>query len=259
MTITLCQLDIQWLNTAANYSKIEEILQKCPESDLLVLPEMCTTGFITLPTSGQLELATEIEKRLLCLAQKYNTAICGSFAVNIVNNQGEGNQNNRNRAYFITPEGKIHAYDKHHLFTPGQEHIGYQSGDHRTIIEWRGVRFMPIICYDLRFPTWNRNLKDSPYDILICVANWPQARQLACDTLLRARAIENQAYCIGVNRVGHDTMCEYQGGTCAIHPYGHAVATCPDNQESYCTFTPDMEKLLSYRQKFPSLQDADNN
>lgn len=252
MTISLFQQDIAWLNPEANYAKIEQILQTHPDMDLLILPEMCTTGFITIPEPGQIEEADVCEKRLTELAKRYDTALCGSFAVSCKTGTG-----NRNRAYFVTPEGGIWHYDKHHLFTIGQEDKGYKAGQERTVVEWRGIRFMLTVCYDLRFPTWNRNIGPSTYDILICVANWPKARQLAWDTLLRARAIENQAYCIGVNRVGQDTMCDYQGGTCAIHPYGHAVATCPDNEESICSFEPDMEKLVSYRMKFPSLKDAD--
>lgn len=250
MLITLFQQDIQWLDPSANYQKIEQTLRQSAETDLLVLPEMCNTGFVTRPMTGQIETAEEVEKTLQNLARNYNTAICGSFAVSTP-------EGNRNRCYFVTPEGTVHHYDKHHLFTPGKEDLGYAAGEERVIVEWKGIRFMLIVCYDLRFPGWNRNRLDSTYDILICVANWPKARQLAWDTLLRARAIENQAYCIGVNRVGTDTMCDYQGGTCAIHPYGHAVASCKDNQEDICSFSPDMEKLNDYRRKFPSLRDQD--
>ena len=259
MTISLFQQDIAWLNPEENYRKIEKVLSEHPETDLLVMPEMCNTGFITLPKPGQIEDAAIVEKRLTDLAKRYNTALCGSFAVkaNANTNAAPADHDNRNRAYFVTPEGDVWHYDKHHLFTPGMENHGYKAGTERTVVEWRGIRFMLIICYDLRFPIWNRYHRDSPYDILICPANWPQARQLAWDTLLRARAIENQAYCIGVNRVGKDTMCDYQGGTCAIHPFGHNVASCTDFQEEVCSFTPDMEKLLSFRAKFPSLKDAD--
>ena len=252
MNISLFQQDICWLEPQANYRKIEKVLQDNPDTDLLVMPEMCATGFVTIPQTGQIETAASVEARLGTLAKKYNTALCGSFAVEIA-----ANGTNANRCYFVTPEGDLHHYDKHHLFRPGMEHKGYTAGDRQVVVEWRGLRFMLTVCFDLRFPIWNRFSADEPYDILICVANWPAARQLAWDTLIRARAIENQAYCIGVNRVGHDTMCDYQGGTCAIHPYGHAVATCPDGEESICTFTPDMEKLASYRQKFPTLADED--
>lgn len=268
MVISLFQQNISWLDPASNYCKIEQKLQELPDTDLLVMPEMCNTGFIAIPQPGQIEKAEEVEKRLLGLAHKYNTALCGSFAVEVdpnlnsnfnLNPEGDANRSvsNRNRAYFVTPEGDIYHYDKHHLFSPGLEDKGYLAGQERVMVEWRGIRFLLCICYDLRFPLWLRHNRQTPYDILLCVANWPAARQLAWDTLLRARAIENQAYCIGVNRVGHDLMCEYQGGTIAIHPYGHPVAQCTDSAEGICTFTPDMEKLMDFRRKFPSLQDAD--
>jgi len=256
MQISLYQQDIEWLNPSANYQKIEQVLAQNPDTDLLVMPEMCNTGFITLPKEGQIEKAEEVEKRLLGLAKRYNTALCGSFAVN---SQSEyDNENvNHNRCYFVTPEGDLHHYDKHHLFTPGLEDKGYQAGQERVMVEWRGIRILLCVCYDLRFPTWLRYNRQTPYDILLCTANWPAARQFAWETLLRARAIENQAYCIGVNRVGHDLMCDYQGGTVAIHPYGHNVASCTDHAEGICTFTPDMDKLMDFRRKFPSLADAD--
>ncbi len=251
MVISLFQQNIDWLNPAANYSKIEKVLKENPETELLVMPEMCTTGFITLPKEGQIEKAEVVETRLLELSKKYNTALCGSFAVKT------DNDGNRNRCYFITPEGIVHHYDKHHLFSPGHEDQGYTSGRNRVTVVWKEIKFRLCVCYDLRFPTWLRYTEEQPYDILICVANWPSPRQFAWDTLLRARAIENQAYCIGVNRVGQDQTCEYQGGTVAIHPYGHPVASCNNNTESVCSFTPDMEKLKDFRRKFPSLRDAD--
>lgn len=251
MQITLFQQDIAWLDKEANWQKIEQTLGNHPQTDLLVLPEMCSTGFVTKPEAGQTETDSIVADRLLALAKKYGTALCGSFAVSCA----DGHQHNR--CYFVTPEGDVHHYDKHHLFRPGFEHEGYEPGGSQVVASWRGVRFLLCTCYDLRFPVWLRNTPQNQYDILICVANWPSARQLAWNVLLRARAIENQAYCLGVNRIGTDTMCEYLGGTCAIHPYGHPVAECADNTECTCTFEPDLEKLASYRQKFPSLGDSD--
>ncbi|MBR0037915.1 MAG: amidohydrolase [Bacteroidales bacterium] len=250
MNITLFQQDIAWLDFEANYRKIEKVLQQHADTDLLVLPEMCTTGFVTLPEEGQIEVASAVESRLQALSRQYNAALCGSFAV-------KTDSCNRNRCYFVTPEGEVFHYDKHHLFRPGLEDKGYCPGQERCIVSWRGIRFLLVVCYDLRFPVWSRFRDDSPYDVILCVANWPEKRQLSWNVLLRARAVENQAYCVGVNRVGHDMMCDYQGGSCAIHPYGHPVATCTDYAEGTCTFTPDLEKLMQFRQKFPSLGDAD--
>lgn len=252
MRISLFQQDIVWLSSQVNYDRIEQVLASHPDTDLLVLPEMCSTGFVTSPSATDLETPAAVEQQLLSLSNRYNTAICGSFAVAL-----GGSEGNRNRAYFVTPEGDVYHYDKYHLFSIGGEAHGYRPGEGQVIVTWRGVRFMLTVCYDLRFPVWNRNTAAHPYDILICVANWPLQRRLAWDTLLAARAIENQAFVIGVNRVGTDIICQYDGGTRAIHPYGHILAQCPDNEESICTFEPDLQKLEEYRIKFPSFKDAD--
>lgn len=251
MRITLFQQDIDWLDPAANNAKVESVLVADPSIDLLVLPEMCATGFVTNPRPSDVEAVADVEQRLLTLAARHQTALCGSFAVALPDGT------NRNRCYFATPEGQLHHADKHHLFSIGGECSGYQAGQERVVVEWRGIRFLLLVCYDLRFPVWARNTEGLSYDVLVCVANWPQQRRLAWDTLLAARAIENQAFVIGVNRVGQDTMCVYDGGTRAIHPYGHVLAQCPDGQEATCSFEPDMKKLGDFRLKFPSSLDAD--
>lgn len=250
MKISLYQQDIKWLDLEANYLKVESVLSSHPDVDLLVMPEMCTTGFITAPEPGSLESPAVVENRLKAISAKYATALCGSFAV-------EENGENRNRAYFITPEGACYYADKHHLFAPGGEAKGYKAGEQKCIVEWRGIRFLLLVCYDLRFPVWTRYTAEEPYDMIVFVANWPMQRQLAWDILLSARAIENQSFVVGVNRVGEDLMCQYSGGTRAIHPYGHILAECPNGVESVCTFEPDMDKLKDYRKKFPSLVDSD--
>ncbi len=250
MKISLFQQDIKWLDLEANYLRVESVLSSHPDTDLLILPEMCVTGFVTSPQAGQLPTSGEVEGRLKALAARHGTALCGSFAVT------EGGEN-RNRAYFVSPEGQVWFADKHHLFAPGGEARSYQPGRDKCIVEWRGVRFLLLVCYDLRFPVWSRYTEAEPYDILVCVANWPLQRQLAWNTLLPARAIENQAFAVGVNRVGEDLFCQYSGGTRAIHPYGHVLAECPDNVESVCTFEPDLAKLREFRMKFPSQLDSD--
>lgn len=252
MTITLFQQDILWLDSAANYARIESVLAQTSDTDLLVLPEMCSTGFVTNPKPTDVESSASVEQQLLDLSSRYQVALCGSFAVSLPDGT------NRNRCYFVTPEGEVHFADKHHLFSIGGECRGYVPGTERVVVEWRGIKFLLLVCYDLRFPVWSRITDAQPYDVMVCVANWPQQRRLAWDTLLPARAIENQAYVIGVNRVGHDTMCTYNGGTRAIHPYGHVVAQCPDGVEGTCSFVPDMKKLGEFRAKFPSSLDADS-
>lgn len=250
MKIALFQQDIVWLDQEANYRKIEELLAIHPEIDLLVLPEMFTTGFVLDPHPGDLASHTETVARLKDLSCRYHAALCGSVAVT------DGSQA-FNRAYFVTPQGEAHWSDKRHPFNVGGERRIYTAGQQKTIVEYDGIRFLLLVCYDLRFPVWSRWTREEPYDILICVANWPSARQLAWDTLLPARAIENQSYAIGVNRVGEDQLCPYAGGTRAIHPYGHALAQCDSATESLTIFEPDMEKLRSYHDKFPAWTDAD--
>ena len=250
MKISLYQQDIQWLDPEANYLKIESVLSSNRDTELLVMPEMCSSGFVTSPDASQLELPEQVIGRLKSLAEKYQTALCGSFAVN------DGGTC-CNRAYFVTPEGGVWQADKRHLFAPGGEAQDYTPGQSKCIVQWRGIRFLLLVCYDLRFPVWSRYTPDAPYDIVIYVANWPTKRQLAWDTLLVARAIENQAFAIGVNRVGEDPACQYAGGTRAVHPYGHILAECPMGEESVCSFDPDMEKLMEYRLRFSSLVDSD--
>lgn len=250
MNIGLFQQDIIWLDLESNFAKIEQQLIDNPSLNLLVMPEMCTTGFVTMPSTSQLPTSDEAIARLKVLASQYDTALCGTFAIC---NEGKY----YNRACFVTPQGEVYTADKRHLFAPGGEAKFYQHGNERAVAEYMGIRFLLLVCYDLRFPVWSRYTETLPYDIIIYMANWPLQRQLAWETLLPARAIENQAFVIGVNRIGEDLFCKYQGGSRAIHPYGHILASCPDNEECLTTFIPDMEKLRDFRGKFPSQIDAD--
>lgn len=152
-------------------------------------------------------------------------------------------------------DGSVTIYDKRHLFTYGGEQERFSAGHERVITEWRGWRFLLTVCYDLRFPIWLRNRDD--YDAIICVANWPDKRRYHWDTLLRARAIENQCYVLGVNRVGEDPVCVYDGGTILLDPYGNPVASCPDSTQCECSGELDMKMIQDYRAKFPVLEDAD--
>ena len=158
--------------------------------------------------------------------------------------------------YFVEPDGKVTHYDKRHLFSYSGEDKHYEAGKERVIVEFRGVRFFLQVCYDLRFPVFGRNCDD--YDVAIYVANWPDKRRMAWDILLRARAIENQAVVIGVNRVGTDPMCNYDGGTVAIDFFGFVAAACADNTEEVVTYEVKMNELRHYRDKFPSLADSDD-
>ena len=260
MRITLCQQDCVWRQPDANYQGMEAQLRLHAGSDLLVVPEMASTGFLTAPRPGELEEAAAVEARLVELTRRTGVALCGSFAVRD-GRTAEGDDadgcRHFNRAYFVTPEGDVYAYDKRHTFTPGGEHLAYAAGRRQAVVAYRGVRFLLAVCYDLRFPAWLRRTPEVDYDVLLCVANWPAQRRLAWEVLLRARAVENQVYAVGVNRVGADPMCPYTGGSKAVHPYGHVLAECADGLAECCTFEPDMAELRRYRDKFPAFADGD--
>ena len=182
-------------------------------------------------------------------AVERNCAVAGSVAV-------QQNGKYYNRFYFVHPDGSVQHYDKKHLFTYGGEDKRFTAGTQRVVVNYRGVRILLEVCYDLRFPVWSRNLGD--YDMILYVASWPTPRVDAWSALLRARAIENQCYVAGVNRMGTDPACEYSGGSAIIDPYGKTMAECPWSCESEVTAEIDMEKLAAFREKFPVLNDADS-
>jgi predicted amidohydrolase len=194
---------------------------------------------------------------LRSLAQKFDAAIAGSMDV-------EEDGKRYNRFYFVTPTD-VYTYDKRHLFSYAGEDKNFTAGEERTIVEWRGVKFLLQVCYDLRFPCFSRN-RLLPwegrggvilYDAIIYVANWPASRRRVWDVLLQARALENQCFVIGVNRVGDDPNCHYDGGSAIIDAKGKILAQVPDNTAASATAALDMESLIAFRKKFPVLQDAD--
>ncbi len=249
MRLTLIQTDIEWAAPEVNLQKLGQRLEAAPKSDLYVLPEMFATGFCTSPDG----IAEEAEQGQAYLwmrrwARRLDAAIAGSVAVRLTDGSC------RNRLYFIKPDGETH-YDKHHLFTYGGEQEGYRAGERRVVVEWRGVRFLLQVCYDLRFPIWTRNSPENPYDAIIYVASWPETRMVVWNTLLRARAIENQCYVLGVNRIGSDPYCHYTGGSMRVDAYGKATEAAPG--ESSLTATLDLDRLNAFRRKFPVLADRD--
>ena len=251
MKVKVIQYDIAWGQPAANLVRLDALLAgDDAHADVYVLPEMFTTGFVMQP-EGVAE--TEQGPALQWLLQKacsLDAAIAGSIAVQTADGYY------RNRFCFVEPDGRITVYDKRHLFTYGGEQKRYTSGQHRTIVTFRGVRILLQVCYDLRFPVWSRNRSD--YDMALYVANWPETRHDVWQTLLRARAIENQCYVVGVNRVGSDSACRYRGGSMIVNPYGQTIASCDDYKESSAVAELDMEHLMAFRRKFPVLQDADD-
>lgn len=244
-------MNIKWSDHSANLRKAEEAIRMAGSSDLYVLPEMFSTGFATEPEGVAEQHEGETLRWMQKMAMESDAALAGSCAVQ------DTDGTYRNRFYFVKPDGTYEYYDKHHLFTYGNENEYYTSGQERKEVEWRGVRFLLQVCYDLRFPVYARNNEEKPYDCCLYVANWPESRRRVWDTLLMARAMENQCYVIGVNRVGDDLVCHYNGGTKVIDAYGREVARVDDEKEGIVTIELNMGKLSSFRKKFPVLNDAD--
>lgn len=161
----------------------------------------------------------------------------------------------RNRFYFVKPYGEFDYYDKRHLFTYGGENKHYAPGERRVVVEYKGIRFLLLTCYDLRFPVWARNRGD--YDAIIITANWPESRQHVWDALTKARAIENQCYVIAANRTGCDPNCHYTGGSVIIDAKGHTVTQAKGQAAQTITADIDIEALHTFRCKFPVLDDRD--
>ena len=251
MKITLLQQDIVWANPEENQEAAYQAIKNAPKSDVYVLPEMWSTGFATEP-EGIAEKDRNSLNWMKQMAHRMDAAIAGSIAT-------EEDGKFYNRFYFVTPDFNEVHYDKHHLFTYSGEHHRYTAGQERVVVEFRGVRFLLQVCYDLRFPIFARNTASGPdsYDVALYVASWPTSRRAPWDALLRARAIENQCYVCGVDRTGNDPACEYNGGTAIIDAYGKTVAACPDGQVATVTAEIDMDALKAFRQKFPVLGDRD--
>lgn len=253
MKVFICQSNIAWADPAGNRRHFEEMLQSQPETkgNLFVLPEMFSTGFVTEPV-GIAEKDGGTLQWMRDMAGRYGCAIAGSVAV-------EEDGKFFNRFFFVKPDGSFAQYDKHHLFTYGGEDKRFTPGRERTIVEYMGVRFLLQVCYDLRFPAYSRNSLKDTFDAAIYVASWPVPRIGAWDILLKARAIENQCFVIGVNRVGDDPSCSYNGHSVIIDPYGSVIASCPEGVESVNSAVLDIDGLKAFRSKFPVLNDADTS
>jgi predicted amidohydrolase len=251
LKIALLQVDLGWEDPEKNRSIFSERIANIKEGvDLIVLPEMFSTGFSMNaealaegPEGNSFHWMREI-------ARTGNTAVPGSL---IIKDSG----NYYNRLFFVFPDGSYKTYDKRHTFTLAKEDQTYTAGTERLIVEYKGWKICPLICYDLRFPVWARNTVD--YDLLIYVANWPETRINAWDVLLQARAIENMSYCIGVNRTGEDgNKYRYNGHSAAYDSLGRALF--PNERDSEFTeiVTLDREELMQTREKLKFLEDRDS-
>ena len=250
MIITIIQPDIVWEDKKANLDHIGKLLETIPsETNLVVLPEMFTTGFSMNTQSLAENSFSQTYTWMVNVSKKRQLGICGSFIV-------KEESSNHNRFIFISSDDNSAFYDKRHLFSIGGEDKNFRRGNMRTIFQYSGFRINPVICYDLRFPVWIRNRND--YDLLICVANWPDSRREVWKTLLKARAIENQCFVAGVNRVGIDNAGNaYAGDSVIIDPRGQIIASIPEYREGIASAEISLKELLDFRDKFPAWKDAD--
>jgi predicted amidohydrolase len=251
MITTLMQTDVVWADPEANRRKLDAMLSALPETDLVVLPEMFSTGFMPDP-AGRAETDGGTLEWMLSKSKEYGFAMAGSISTE---EQGRF----YNRFYFVEPDGKVTIYDKRHLFSISGEDRIYTPGNRRVTVEYRGARILLQVCYDLRFPETCRNtLREDgtpDYDLAIFVASWPSRRVSSWNTLLKARAIENQSFVIGVNRVGSDPECDYPGESVLLDPMGRTVVSCGTGCEVSVTGEMDLRLLSAFRDSFPALKD----
>ena len=253
MNILMLQTDIAWQspgeNRAAARCLIEGAVAGRVKTDLVILPEMFTTGFCTAPEGVAEKDGAETLDWMRAVAKQTGAAIAGSVAV-------EENGLYYNRFYFVRPDGSHDFYDKRHLFTYAGENVRYTAGGRRVVVEWRGVRILLQVCYDLRFPVFSRNRGD--YDMIIYLASWPGSRIGAWNTLLKARAVENACYVTGVNRAGKDPNTSYNGSSMLVDYKGELVSEADTERQAAFFGKMDMDALRTYRDKFPVLGDADD-
>jgi len=245
------QANLAWENPQQNRhyfsKKIDAISERV---DLIILPEMFSTGFTMNPYLVAESMRGETILWMRKLAKDKDSAITGSLII-------KEDEHYYNRLVFVYPSGEMKTYDKRHTFTLAREHEIYTAGTEKIIVEYKGWKICPLICYDLRFPVWARNVEE--YDVLLYVANWPKPRIAAWDALLKARAIENMTYCIGVNRVGFDiNKHEYVGHSAAYNGLGEKISNISPSAEITAIVTLNAKHLKQIRQKLQFLNDMDS-
>lgn len=255
LKVSFIQADLIWKDSATNLELFNQKIAQIEEpTDVIILPEMFNTGFVVEPETINLNVQHDAFLWMQQKSAEANAVICGSIIV-------KENEIFVNRFYWVLPDGSFHKYDKRHLFTLGGEDKHFSPGNDHTIINYKGWKIKPLICYDLRFPVWSKNTffkGKYEYDLLIYVANWPIARVHAWKSLLIARAIENQSYVVGVNRIGKDGRgTNHNGFSGVIEPLGEWISEEVDNIESVQTIHLDKNHLDTYRKKFNFAQDWD--
>ena len=252
LTLTLLQTATHWHAPKLNRAHFATLLGQVPSSSqLVVLPEMFSTGFIMDSATVAETMDGETVNWMLTQAREREKVLCGSLVI-------EEHGQFFNRLLWVQPDGEIHVYDKRHLFRMAGEDEYYSQGKQRAVVDFQGWRICLSVCYDLRFPVWLRN--DREYDLLLCVANWPEARRDIWQTLLRARAVENQAFCAGVNIIGTDGAGIVYGGGSAVYHGDGKVLVDPEvdvGKQRIITQTLDLAELAALRGAFPVTLDAD--
>jgi omega-amidase len=249
LNITMLQMDLQWQNPTANKNLAEQLLAETDAAtDLIILPEMFNTGFTLDAATNAETMDGPTVEWLRNLAARQQAAVCGSL---IINDAGK----HFNRMVWVLKDGTMGHYDKRHLFRMGGEDEGFSAGQERRVFMVGEWRVFPQICYDLRFPAWSRGLNE--FDLMIYVANWPATRQSSWDILLPARAVENQCYVAGVNRIGVDgNDIIYTGGSMALDFLGRTIKAS-GIAETAVTATLKGKQAQVYREKFPAWKDGD--
>lgn len=255
MHITLLQPNLYWHNPVANRAMLEERIFSLPEpTELIVLPEMFTTGFTMEAGAVAEPMNLTTFRWLKQMAAQTGAVVTGSYVV-----QEGGNY--FNRLIWMQPDGQFDTYDKRHLFRMAGEDTIYTAGTRRIVKEWKGWRICPLICYDLRFPVWSRNTNEQSqefaYDLLLYVANWPAVRRAPWNILLQARAVENLSYVVGVNRVGTDNNGHPYSGDSAVIDFKGDVLFRHSETEIVHQQTLSLDELRAFRTKFPANMDAD--
>jgi omega-amidase len=251
MKISIVQPDLVWENKSRNFVNLSGLISPLyNNTDIIILPEMFNTGFSMNPEQFSESSGGETLGWMKSEAQKGNFGICGSYIV-------KENSKFFNRWIFVSPKDDIWYYDKRHLFSMGDEDKYFSPGKSRLVFTFNEVRISPFICYDLRFPVWSRNQND--YDLAVYAANWPKARINVWNTLLQARAIENQCFVAGSNRIGTDEKgIEYCGNSAVIGPRGEVIASAGAKNECVVSAELSLSDLSEFRQKFPVASNSDN-
>lgn len=253
LKITLVQTYLNWEHIDKNLAHLNSQLQLIQEpTDIIVLPEMFTTGFTMKPELLAEEHGGLGLQWMQQTAKQKQCVVVGSIAV-------KEDDRFYNRLYWVKPEGTYEFYNKRHLFRMGNEQEHYTAGNKKIIMEYKGWKICPLVCYDLRFPVWSRNTKENQFDMLLYVANWPEVRSYPWKQLLIARAIENQCYVVGVNRVGRDgNLIEHSGDSSVINPRGEIVSHLKAHEDKSETVSINYTYLEDFRKAFPVMLDSDD-